>query len=98
MEQQCCSPVFPGGCLPTVTYCVTWTAPSPLLTACLTGECRAGGQENKGGRVRELESQLEEVRSHYHHRLRSLENQLQVLLTPPLSPVVVPALLSMTSL
>ena len=42
--------------------------------------CRGGGQENRGGRVRELESQLEGVRSHYHHRLRSLENQLQVLL------------------
>ena len=45
-------------------------------------DCRAAGQENRGGRVRELESQLEEVRSHYHHRLRSLENQLQVLTTP----------------
>lgn len=48
--------------------------------------CRGRGQENKGGRVRELESQLEEVRSHYHHRLRSLENQLQVASpwnTPP---------------
>ena len=42
------------------------------------GMCRGGGQENRGGRVRELEGQLEEVRSHYHHRLRSLENQLQV--------------------
>jgi len=41
--------------------------------------CRGGGQENRGGRVRELEGQLEEVRSHYHHRLRSLENQLQVI-------------------
>ena len=45
-------------------------------------DCRAAGQENRGGRVKELESQLEEVRSHYHHRLRSLENQLQVLTTP----------------
>ncbi len=41
--------------------------------------CRGGGQENRGGRVRELEGQLEEVRSHYHHKLRSLENQLQVI-------------------
>lgn len=52
--------------------------------------CRGRGQENKGGRVRELESQLEEVRSHYHHRLRSLENQLQVTSlwnTPPTSPL-----------
>ncbi|DBA96690.1 TPA: hypothetical protein ACH3X1_016741 [Trebouxia sp. C0004] len=38
---------------------------------------QGGGQENRGGRVRELECQLEEVRSHYHHKLRSLENQLQ---------------------
>ncbi|KAL0049666.1 hypothetical protein WJX82_007177 [Trebouxia sp. C0006] len=38
---------------------------------------QGGGQENRGGRVRELEGQLEEVRSHYHHKLRSLENQLQ---------------------
>jgi len=42
--------------------------------------CRGGGQENRGGRVRELEGQLEEVRSHYHHKLRSLENQLQVIM------------------
>jgi len=41
--------------------------------------CRGGGQENRGGGVWELEGQLEEVRSHYHHRLRSLENQLQVI-------------------
>lgn len=41
--------------------------------------CRGGGQEVRGGRVKELEGQLEEVRSHYHHKLRSLENQLQVI-------------------
>ncbi len=41
--------------------------------------CSGGGQENRGGRVRELEGQLEEVRSHYHHKLRSLEHQLQVI-------------------
>ena len=45
----------------------------------ITARCRGGGQENRGGRVRELEGQLEEVRSHYHHKLRSLENQLQVI-------------------
>lgn len=58
--------------------------PQPTPRTPLPMDYRAAGQENRVGRVRELESQLEEVRTHYHHRLRSLENQLQVL-SPHLS-------------
>ena len=39
-------------------------------------QCR--GQENRSRRVQELEGQLQEVRNHYHHKLRTLEQQLQV--------------------
>ena len=67
---------------PTPWRNFTACPPSPPHVDPLPVDCRAAGQENRGGRVRELESQLEEVRSHYHHRLRSLENQLQVLTTP----------------
>ena len=39
--------------------------------------CRQGGQA-RSVRVRELEGQLEAVRSHYHGKVRALEVKLQV--------------------